>query len=495
MDSNNTTLFLRNISKSFPGVKALVDIDIDFRLGEVHTIVGENGAGKSTLIKILSGAITADRGYINVEGKKFQSYSPHDALFNLGIAAIYQEFNLVNNLSVSENIFLGKEKSNFYSLQRKEMNKDAKSLLSELGFDIDPNQLIKNLSVAEKQMVEIAKALNHNVKILIMDEPTAPLTPKEVQRLFDFIEELKNRGVSIIFISHRLEEALSISDRISVLRDGELITTVKAHQTNRKELIGFMVGRPLGKEYPKHDINRGKKILGVKNLSTSKIKKINFDLHENEILGIGGLVGSGRTELIRAIYGIDKIQQGELILNGILTNIKNPHDALNKGFGLVPEDRKKSGVFGKLSIKQNITFSIADKISNLFTINKKIENKIVNKYINSMSIKPPNGNQLVQYLSGGNQQKVILSKILATNCKILLLDEPTRGVDVGAKQEIYSIVEKIAKSGRGIIMVSSDLPELINICDRIIVMRSGQVGGILDKKIATQNKIMEIAAL
>jgi ribose transport system ATP-binding protein len=495
MDSNNIALCLKNISKSFPGVKALNDINLDFYPGRVHTLVGENGAGKSTLIKIITGAIKADSGEIFVEGKKYRSYSPHDALFDLGIAAIYQEFNLISSLSVAENIFLGKEKSSFCSLQRKQMHAEAESLLSELGFEIEPAQLIKALSVAEKQMVEIAKALIHNVKILIMDEPTAPLTSKEVQKLFDFIEVLKERGVSIIFISHRLEEALSISDRITVLRDGEQITTVNAKDTDRKALIQFMVGRPLGKEYPKHDINRGEKILSIKNLSTSKVSDINFDLYENEILGIGGLVGSGRTELVRAVYGIDRILQGSVSIYGDETKIKNPNDAMSKGFGLVPEDRKKSGIFGKLSIKQNISFSIVDKLTRLLFINKISENEIVRDYINSMSIKPSNEDQLVQYLSGGNQQKVILSKILATNCKILLLDEPTRGVDIGAKQEIYAIIEEIARSGRGIIMVSSDLPELINICDRIIVMKSGRIGGLLDKSVATQDKIMEIAAL
>lgn len=495
MNKNDTVLRLKHISKSFPGVKALTDINICFCQGEVHTIVGENGAGKSTLIKIITGAISADSGDIYVGGRKYRNYSPHYALFNLGIAAIYQEFNLINSLSVSDNIFLGKEKSHFFTLQRKEMNHETKGLLQGLGFNIEPNHLIKNLSIAEKQMVEIAKALNNNVKILILDEPTAPLTSKEVGKLFDFITELKSRGVSIIFISHRLEEALYISDRISVLRDGQLITTVETNKTSRNELIKFMVGRPFEEKISKHDKEPGKLLLRVRNLSTSKISNINFDLFEKEILGIGGLVGSGRTELIKAIYGIDKILTGEIEIDGCLTKICNPSEAMGKGVGLVPEDRKKSGMFPKLSIKQNITFSIVDQIKQIFFIDGKSEDLIVDNYINSMSIKPKDKKQLVQYLSGGNQQKVIISKILATKCKILLLDEPTRGVDVSAKQEIYSIIDNISKDGNGIIMISSDMPELINVCDRIIVMRSGHIGGILSKKDATQERIMEIAAL
>ncbi len=492
--SSQPLLSLRDISKQYPGVQALDSIDIDFLEGEVHALVGENGAGKSTLIKIITGAIEANTGYLEISGNKYRTYSPHDALFNLGIAAIYQEFNLVTSLTISDNIFLGKEIKRGPLLEYQKMNLSAETILSKLGFSLDPKVIVSDLSVAEQQIVEIGKALSHDVSLLIMDEPTAPLTPVEVSRLFSLIETLKNNGVTIIYISHRLEEALSISDRITVLRDGELIKTISTNETNRKEIISLMVGRKLGQEYPQREDTTGEIVLKVSHISTASIHDISFSLHAGEILGIAGLVGSGRTEIARALFGVDKIEKGEVEIHGKSANISSPTKAMKLNIGLVPEDRKKSGVLGKMSVRHNITFSIADKISRWFLINRQSEKMIISHYIDRLSIKTTDEDQLVQYLSGGNQQKIVLSKLLASDCDILIFDEPTRGVDVGAKQEIYYLLDELAKAGKGILMISSDLPELISMSDQIIVMNSGMITGFINKEEAKQDLILDMAS-
>jgi len=492
--ADRSILSLRGITKNYPGVQALNSINLELYRGEIHALVGENGAGKSTLIKIITGAVKTDEGEILIDNHSYTSYSPHDALFELGIAAIYQEFNLVSSLSVSDNIFLGKELKRGMFLDYSTMNNEAAELLAVMGFSINPKTPVNTLSVAEQQIVEIGKALSHDVKLLIMDEPTAPLTPKEVGRLFKLVENLKKQEVTIIYISHRLDEALSISDRITVLRDGELIKTMSTRETNRKELIGLMVGRNFGQEYQKRKNGQGDVILEVEDLSTESVTDINFVLHSGEILGIAGLVGSGRTEIARALIGIDTVKDGIIKVHGHPVEIHNPTVAKRLKIGLIPEDRKKQGILGKMSVKHNISFTIADEISRCTLINEKKEKQIVKEFIDRLNIKTPNQAQLVQHLSGGNQQKVVLSKWLASDCSILIFDEPTRGVDVGAKQEIYYIMDELAKSGKGIIMISSDLPELIRMADRILVMNSGKVQGSIDYKDATQDLILDMAS-
>ncbi|MBN1265217.1 MAG: sugar ABC transporter ATP-binding protein [Anaerolineales bacterium] len=487
-------LSLREISKKYPGVQALDCINLDFFEGEVHAIVGENGAGKSTLIKIITGAIQADEGTLEIGNATYTTYSPHDALYSIGIAAIYQEFNLVTSLSITDNIFLGKEIRKGPLLEYQKMNQSSHEILSRLGFQLEPTTVICDLSVAEQQIVEIGKALSHDVRLLIMDEPTAPLTPTEVSRLFELINTLKNNGVTVIYISHRLEEALTISDRITVLRDGQLIQTLNAARTDRKELISLMVGRKLGQEYPSREKSVGDTILQVERLSTRSIEDVSFELRAGEILGIAGLVGSGRTEIARALFGLDKIQKGKVKIRGENVSIGNPTEAMEKGLGLVPEDRKKSGILGKLSVRHNISFSVANRIASWLIINQHTEDKIVADYVNRLSIRTTDENQLVQYLSGGNQQKVVLSRLLARDCDILLFDEPTRGVDVGAKREIYYLLDELARSGKGILMISSDLPELISMANRIMVMNSGRVQGFIDREKARQDLIIDMAS-
>ena len=469
-------------------------MDLDFLEGEVHAIVGENGAGKSTLIKIITGAIQADSGTLEIAGSTFTSYSPHDALFDLGIAAIYQEFNLVTSLTIADNIYLGKEIQQGPLLDYHQMNQASQEILARLGFSLDPGAVISDLSVAEQQIVEIAKALSHDVRLLIMDEPTAPLTPAEVSRLFELIAALKKEGVTIIYISHRLEEALSIADRITVLRDGHLIQTLRAEETNRRELISLMVGRKLGQEYPHRDNDHGEVLLEVNELTTSRVKDISFALHTGEILGIAGLVGSGRTEIARALFGIDPVLSGEVIVHGKKASICSPSEAMKLNIGLVPEDRKRSGILGKMSLRDNITFSIASRLASWFLIDRQVEDRIIGEYMDKLSIKASGKDQLVQYLSGGNQQKVVLSKLLASDCDILIFDEPTRGVDVGAKQEIYYLLDELARSGKGILMISSDLPELVSMADRIMVMNTGKIRGFIEKAEARQDLILDLAS-
>jgi len=495
MVDNRIFLSLRNIAKSYPGVKALNNINIDINKGEILGVVGENGAGKSTLIKIITGAIQADKGEILIEGKPYISYSPHEALFDFGIIAIYQEFNLVSSLSITENIFLGREMEKNLFLDCRQMEKATRKILSDIGFSINPKRTIKELSVAEQQIVEIAKALSYDVKLLIMDEPTAPLMPNEVAQLFKLIDQLKSRGVSVIYISHRLEEALNICERIIVMRDGNLIKKLNTKETDRKELISLMVGRKLGQEYPSREGSHGDVLLSVRHVSTSLIRDICFDLHAGEIFGIAGLVGSGRTEIANAIFGIDRIHNGEIFLRNKKVKICNPLEAMRLEIGLIPEDRKRSGILGKMSVKQNISFSILPKLTNWFFINEQKENKVVDEFIDRLKIKTPDKDKQVQFLSGGNQQKVVLSKMLASDCEIIIFDEPTRGIDVGAKHEIYSLMNQLSNTGKGIIMISSDLPELLNMADRIMVMNSGCVKGFVEKENATQDYILDLASI
>ncbi len=491
---------MEGISKAFPGVQALDRVDFEAYSGEVMALVGENGAGKSTLMKILSGAYMKDTGRIYIDGKRVEIQNPYHAQL-LGISTIYQELNVTPNQTVAQNIFLGREikrkgilgKLDF--VDKKEMERRAKELLNRVGANIDPRELVKNLSVAQRQMVEIAKALSLEAKIIIMDEPTSALGPEEVEKLFEIIRQLKEQGIAIIFISHRLEEVFKIADRITILRDGKLVGVMSKDEATFDKVIYLMVNRPLGDMFKKEEVSKGKPILDVKNLKSAIIKDVSFSLYEGEILGIAGLVGSGRTELVRLIFGADPKISGEIYLNGEKVEIKSPEDALKHGIGLVPEDRQNQGLILKMSVRENIGVTIIRKILKfLGFIDKNKLTEIAENFVKRLNIKTPSIFEKVLYLSGGNQQKVVLAKWLASNPKILILDEPTRGIDVGAKAEIHAIMSQLAKIGIGIIMISSEISELLAMSDRILVMSEGKVVVELPRSEATQEKIMAYAS-
>jgi ribose transport system ATP-binding protein len=488
-------LEMKNIHKTFPGVKALDNVQLNVRAGEVHILLGENGAGKSTLMKILAGVYQADKGTIYIEGKQVDIKSPKDAQKH-GIGIIFQEFNLIPHLSVAENIFFGRVPRFLSSIvNRKKLFEDTTRILNELQLDISPKTLVKDLGVAEQQMVEIAKALSINSKILIMDEPTAALTEQEIDKLFERIHDLKKKGVGIIYISHRLEEFARIADRVTIMRDGRYVTTVDFDKSSIDELIGLMVGRSLEDKFPKDTtIKKGREILRVENLSTKdKLKKVSFSLHAGEILGISGLMGSGRTELARAIFGADPISEGQIYIDGEKVKINSPREAIERGISYLSEDRKKNGVALNLSIRENITMANLKVISSGGVINQKHEINTVEEFIKNLNIKTPSMEQKVKFLSGGNQQKVIIAKWLHTKAKIFIFDEPTRGIDVGAKIEVYQLINKLAREGNAVIIISSEMPEILGLSDRILVMNDGKCTAILDRKEATQEKVMYYA--
>lgn len=485
-------LKMENIKKSFPGVQALSNGHLEVRKGEVHILLGENGAGKSTLMKILSGVYQANEGTIHLEGKQVEIKNTKDAQKH-GVGIIFQEFNLIPHLSVAENIYFGRVPRLLSSVvNRKKLFEDTARILNELQLEISPKTLVKDLGVAEQQMVEIAKALSIQSRILIMDEPTAALTEQEIAKLFERIHSLKEKGVSIIYISHRLEEFARIADRVTVMRDGRYITTVDFAKSSIDELIGLMVGRSLEDKFPKDTtIKKGKELLKVDNLSTKdKLKNVSFSLHAGEVLGISGLMGSGRTELARAIFGADPISKGEIYIEEEQVKINSPMQAIEKGISYLSEDRKKNGVALNLSIRENITMANLKAVSNGSVINQKQEANKAEEFIKSLNIKTPSMEQKVKFLSGGNQQKVIIAKWLHTKTKIFIFDEPTRGIDVGAKIEVYQLINKLAREGNAVIMISSEMPEILGLSDRILVMSEGKCTAILDRKEATQEKVM-----
>jgi ribose transport system ATP-binding protein len=487
-------LEVRNLSKYYAGVKALDDVSIGFLKGEVHALAGENGAGKSTLIKMLTGAIEPTRGEIILEGKSYQKLDPISAI-EKGISAVYQEFNLVPYLSAAENVFFGKEQKKGIFVDRKRMNEQVSSMLKDMGIKMNPAIRVSDMGVAYQQIIEIVKAVSANSRILILDEPTAPLTNNETRVLFNIVKQLKEKGVTIIFISHRMEEIFEICDRVTVMRDGRYIATENTADIDRKRLIAYMVGRELGENYPPRTKDLGETILDVHQMTSEKVHDISFELKRGEILGFGGLVGAGRTEVMQALFGADKILSGNLTLKGKKLKAKHPSKALEKGIGLIPEDRKNQGVFLGLSIKENVTFSSLKQAMTGPFINKKKDTAIADEYVGKLRIKTPSINQLVKNLSGGNQQKVVLAKMLATQCDVLIFDEPTRGIDVGAKQEIYNLMRHLADvEGKSIIMVSSEMPELIGMSDRILIMRFGKIVGELEKKEFSQELILEYAS-
>lgn len=487
-------LNINKLRKSFPGVIALNNISFSLKKGEVHVLLGENGAGKSTLVKILSGAYTKDSGEIIFDGNIIDIKNPKHAQ-EIGIGVIYQELNLIPHLTVAENIFLGREFSHSLGIiKAKKLFEESKKILSKLNVDINPNTLVSTLGTAQQQMIEITRALSLDSKILIMDEPTSSLTKNEIQTLFRTIRKLKEKGVSIIYISHRLEEIFEIGDSVTVLRDGNFVGTKFITETDQDELIKMMVNRNLKEHYPKKKFEVGKELLKVENLSTDDfLKNISFRLNAGEVLGIYGLLGSGRTELARAIFGADSSDKGEIYINEKPTQINSPAKAIREGIGFLTEDRKTQGLILDLAVKENISITSLDGLSRLGIINSKKELKASKKYISDLKIKTTGSHQTVRCLSGGNQQKVVFAKWLSSKANIFIFDEPTRGIDIGAKQEIYELMNKLTESGCGIIMISSELPEILGMSDRVLVMHKGEITAEVENKDLTQQILLSYA--
>lgn len=490
---DNNILVLKNLVKAYPGVLALDDVCVEFHKGEVHAIVGENGAGKSTLIKIISGAVKPDSGDFILDGKTFQKTTPLEAISN-GISVIYQEFNLFDSLTAAENIFIGEKPDRGSLVNFRRMNIQAKEIFAKFNVNIRPDIQIKELSPGQKQIVEISKAIHRQAKIIIMDEPTAPLSMAEVEKLFDVIRDLKATGITIIYISHRLDEIFTIADRVSVMRDGKYIATKMVNETSRKDLISLMVGRELKSSYPGPKCQPSSTVLEARNVTGNGVKDISFEVRKGEILGFAGLVGAGRTELMRVIFGAEKLERGEISVNGCPVRIKSPAKALELGIGLIPEDRKQHGAFLTMSIAWNICISNIRSISKYGIVNRKAEKDLAKTYHALLNIKTPSTEQKVMNLSGGNQQKVVLAKMLAARTDVLIFDEPTRGIDVGAREEIYHLMRRLSEEGKAIIMVSSDMEELLGMSDRIVVMAEGRIMGEVMKSDFSQQHILELAS-
>jgi len=488
-------LQMQSISKTYPGVTALSAVDFAVLPGEVHALVGENGAGKSTLMKILAGADAKDSGRVLIDGSEVHIDTPQEAM-RLGVSIIYQEFNLVPYMNAAENIFLGREPASAIPgvIDFGKMYADAEAIIGELGVALDVRAPINALSVAQQQMVEVAKATSRKARIIAMDEPSATLTEHELENLFALIRRLKAEGVSIIYISHRLEEVFQIADRVTVLRDGELVATKNVADTDREDIIRMMVGRELKESIPKVAAEPGDVALEVKHLNRAGIlRDISFDVRRGEILGIAGLVGAGRTEVARAVFGADPIDSGEIRVNGKPVRIKSPRHAISLGIGLVTEDRKALGLVLGMAVRENISLANLGILSRLGFVSRRREREVARKYVEDVLIKTPSVEQAVQNLSGGNQQKVVLAKWLFTESKVLIFDEPTRGIDVGAKTEIYQLMNRLAANGVAIIMISSELLEVLCMSDRILVMHEGEIAGELSREEATQERIMHLA--
>jgi ribose transport system ATP-binding protein len=494
---NDTLVRMEGIDKSFPGVRALVQCNFELRAGEVHALVGENGAGKSTLMKVLAGIYPKAAGQIWVNGKEVELHGPRSAQA-LGISMIHQELNLMPHLTVAQNVFIGREPRRGLSfvLDDNELNQATQRLFEKMHLNIDPRTKVADLTVAKQQMVEIAKALSYNSQVLIMDEPTAALTETEIAELFIIIRQLRERGVGIIHISHRLEELKQISDRITVMRDGHTINTVQTADVTVDEIIRMMVGRTIYESSPEvPEAGDEELVLEVKNLNRgSQLRDINFHLKKGEILGFAGLMGAGRTEVARAVFGADHIDSGEIYVHGRPVKIHSPQDAVSEGIGYLSEDRKRYGLALGLDVEANIILASFTKFLNwMGWVNQEQTNEAAQVYVNALSIKTPTIQQRVKNLSGGNQQKVVIGKWLTANTEILIFDEPTRGIDVGAKSEIYKLLNELARQGKSIIMISSELPEILRMSHRIIVMCEGRITGELNSSEANQEAIMKLA--
>ena len=485
-------LELKNITKTYPGVVALNNVSVTFQQGEVHAVMGENGAGKSTMIKIISGAINPDPGgEIIFDGKSYTQMTPALSAEN-GVAVIYQDINLVTPMTVAENMFMGRKMGKGYSKRR--LNALAQEIFDEYGFQLDPAMRVERLSPANQQMVEIARAISNNAKIMIMDEPTAPLAAAEVDLLFSIIAKLKAKGVTVIYISHRMDEVFQITERVTVLRDGQYVTTINTADTNRQQLVNLMVGRELNENFPTRKTPVGEVILEAKNLTGNSVENISFRLHRGEVLGFAGLVGSGRSETMELICGAKKMDSGEVWMNGQKMHITSPASAIEHGIGLIPEDRKEQGVILFNTVKFNTSLSAAHKLTKFGFISGKKNKEMAEKYRETLRIKVPHIDQMVVNLSGGNQQKVVLAKTLAADPDVIIFDEPTKGIDVGAKQEIYNLMNELVAQGKAIIMVSSDMEEILGMSDRIIVLHEGLVSGELHREEFSQERVLHLAS-
>jgi ribose transport system ATP-binding protein len=493
---------MAHIDKSFPGVHALDDVHFQVYPAEILALMGENGAGKSTLMKILIGVYRKDRGDITLNGIEIEPRTPHEA-FTLGISVIHQELNLVPEMMVFENVFLGREMQRqsrtgklLRRLNKLEMRQETKRLLDQLGANFGPDTVVKKLGVAQRQMVEIAKALSLDARIIIMDEPTSSLPQSDVETLFKVMQELKQRGVSIVFITHRIEEVFEIADRVVVLRDGKNAGKLSIDEATIEKVITFMVGRTMNQMFPKQEVEIGKKVLSIKGLSRGKkVRNVSFQLRKGEILGLAGLVGAGRTETVRALFGIDKKDTGEVWLDGQSVDLLSPQASIQAGLGFVPEDRKLQGLILNMAVYQNVTLASLRQLTRSLVINRSAERTVTERFVDQLRIRTPGIRQLVKHLSGGNQQKVVLAKWLALHPKVLILDEPTRGIDVGAKAEIHALISQFAQQGMGVILISSELPELLGMCDRILVMSKGTITGKFSREEADQEKIMASAVV
>ena len=495
-------LSMAHIDKSFPGVHALDDVHFQVYPAEILALMGENGAGKSTLMKILIGVYRKDRGDITLNGLEIEPRTPLEA-FALGISVIHQELNLVPEMMVFENVFLGREMQRqslsgklLRRLNKMEMRQETKRLLDQLGANFEPDTVVKKLGVAQRQMVEIAKALSLDARIIIMDEPTSSLPQSDVGTLFKVMQELKQHGVSIVFITHRIEEVFEIADRVVVLRDGKNAGMLTIEEATIEKVITFMVGRTMNQMFPKQEVEIGKKVLSIKGLSRGKkVRNVSFQLRKGEILGLAGLVGAGRTETVRALFGIDKKDTGEVWLDGQSVDLLSPQASIQAGLGFVPEDRKLQGLILNMAVYQNVTLASLRQLTRSLVINRSAERTVTERFVEQLRIRTPGIKQLVKHLSGGNQQKVVLAKWLALHPKVLILDEPTRGIDVGAKAEIHALISQFAQQGMGVILISSELPELLGMCDRILVMSKGTITGKFSREEADQEKIMASAVV
>ncbi len=485
---------MENISKSFPGVKALDNVKFELCSGEVMALLGENGAGKSTLMKILSGVYTRDGGRLEIFGKEYGDLTPKQAQ-EAGVAIIHQELNMCKHLSVAENMFLGRELSGRFALDNAGMEAKAREVLDDLKIDIDPRQTVGDLPVSKQQMVEIAKALSINARILIMDEPTSALTAREIEDLFRIIHKLKDDGCGIVYISHRLEELQHIVDRVTIMRDGQYITSMDFAGTPMDQIITHMVGREIKEKFPRVECEKGKKVFEVKNLNAGRmVRDINFSVYEGEIVGFAGLMGAGRTETTRAIFGADPKESGEIYVDGKEVKIHCPMDAIRNGVVLAPEDRKKDGLCTKLSIRHNLALPNLDMLCNkLGAVSSKKESELCDKAVKNLKIKTPNVEIDSGNLSGGNQQKVVVGKWLARDSRVVIFDEPTRGIDVGAKVEIYNLMNELKQQGIAVMFVSSEMPEVMGIADRIVVMCDGRITGEVMARETTQSEILTLA--
>lgn len=485
-------LEVRALKKSFNGIEVLHSVDFEAQAGKVTALVGENGAGKSTLMKILMGEYTADSGEIRLEGKQVQFTSPHQALTS-GISMIFQEMSPFPELTVAENIYMGREPCRFGFLKKKEQRRMAEQKLKELGVNLDADRKVKTLTVSELQLLEITKAVSYDSKVVIMDEPTSSLTDSEVSLLFQMIETLKKKQVAVIYISHKLDELFRIADQICVLRDGKMISSRPVSEVNREVMISEMVGRTMDQIYPTVEKTIGETIFRVENLTRRRVfEDISFEIKKGEILGIAGMVGSGRTEVAEALFGVEKYQSGRIYLKGKEIKIGNTRDAIHCGMALIPEDRARCGLNLRGTIKANMCTTILDQIGKGkgLIANKRAEKQKTEEMSQKMRIKMNSIEQLAMYLSGGNQQKIVVGKWLLTEPEIVMMDEPTRGIDVGAKYEIYQLIKQLAKEGKAVLIISSEMTELLGICDRILILREGRLVGEMDAKEATQEKIM-----